>query len=68
MVVFLPLLVALLRSDQPAVQEQAARALWALACGDQENKDVIMAACVVPQLVALLDSNHPAVQETAGAL
>ena len=56
-----PLLVALLRSDEPAVQEQAAGALGGL----HHSKDTIIAAGAVPLLVALLSSEQPDVQATA---
>ena len=63
-----PQLVALLRSDEPVVQEKAASALWGLS-GSRQDKDAITAAGAVPLLVALLRSDKPAVQEAAaGAL
>ena len=43
-----PLLVALLRSDQPAVQEHAALALTSLADGSQHIQDAINAAGSAP--------------------
>ena len=58
-----PLLVSFLRSDQPAVQEITAGALWQLSAGSQENEDAIIAAGAVPQLVGLLRSDKPAVQQ-----
>ena len=65
----LPLLVALLRSDNSGLHQQAADALLSLAEGSQQNKDAIIAAGVVPLLVALLRSDKPAVhQPAAGAL
>ncbi|KAL3157946.1 hypothetical protein ABBQ32_012348 [Trebouxia sp. C0010 RCD-2024] len=46
-----PLLVALLRSEQPTVQEQAAAALRRLAFGSQQTKDAVLAAGALPWLV-----------------
>ena len=61
----MPLLVALLRSDQPATQKPTADALANLAIGAQQSKDAIIAAGAVPLLVALLrldqlDAQKPA--------
>ena len=63
-----PLLVALLRSNQPSVQEPAAIALWNITNGCQQNKDAIIAADAVPVLVALLQTEQPAVQELAAGI
>ena len=50
----LPLLVAFLKSDRPAVQEPVAGALWDITwrCS-QQNKDGFVAADAVPALTAL---------------
>ena len=61
----LPLLVALLRSDQPAVQEAATGCCGNLSSGSQLDENAIIAAGAVPLLVALLSSHHPALQEAA---
>ena len=45
-----PLLVALLRSDEPAVQEQAAYTLAVSAQESQQNQDAVIAARAVPLL------------------
>ena len=58
-------LVALLRSEQAAVQKAAASVLQSLASGCQEDRNVIIAAGAVSQLNALLRSDQPAVQEVA---
>ena len=64
-----PPLVALLRSELPAVQRPAAGALWNLAVGSQHSKEAIIAAGAVPPLVALLRSDQSVVRrEAAGAL
>ena len=61
----LPLLVAVLGSDQLAVLV----ALSDLAEGCQQNRDAIIAAGAVPLLVALLRSEQPAMQAvSAGVL
>lgn len=56
-----PFLVALLRSDQPAVQEPAATALDKFAGGSQQNRDAIIAADALSKLAALLRSDQSAV-------
>ena len=60
-----PLLVALLSVDQPAVQEQAAGALKRLAGGSEPSREAIRAAGAERPLAALLRSAEPAVQEQA---
>lgn len=61
--------VALLSSDQPAVQEQAARASCSLAAGSQHTQEAIAAAGALPLLNVLLRSLQSDVQaEAAGAL
>ena len=62
------LLVDLLGSDKPAVQEQAARALQNLANGLQQNKDAIIVAGFVAFELRFFSSGKPAVQEAAHAL
>lgn len=62
-----PLLVTLLRSDPPGVQEQAAAALYVSAYAALRNKDAVIAAGTVPLLVHFLRSDKPDVQETAAA-
>ena len=52
----LPLLVAFLRSQQPAVQQAAAKAFWHISRGSQQNKAAIVAAGGVHSLVATLKS------------
>lgn len=63
-----PMLVALLRSNQPAVQEPAAAALAALGVGSEQNEDAIIAACAVPLLVASLRLQQSVVQRRANTL
>ena len=58
-----PLLIALLRTEQPAVLRAAMNALWNLAKGSSQNKDAIIAAGTVPLLIALLRSELSAVQQ-----
>ena len=58
-------LVALLGSDQCAVQKAAAGALDTLAYDSQPSRDAIIAANALPSLVALLGSDHFGVQEEA---
>ena len=61
-------LVAVLRSDQCAVQKAAVGALKVLAYSSQP-KDAIIATGAVPSLVVLLGStNHEVQQQAAGAL
>lgn len=60
----LPLLVALLRSDRPDVQQPVAVILQNSAVMIQKNKDVVAAGAVSP-LVALLQSDKPDVQNRA---
>lgn len=66
-VVAVPLLVALMRSDPPAVQRTAASALRTLADSSKKLEDAIIVAGAVPLLVALLRSEQPTVQEQAAA-
>lgn len=61
----LPPLVALLRSEEPAVQAQAARTVRSLATGSQHNQNAIIAADTVPAILALLGAEQSAVQSTA---
>ena len=65
-----PLLIALLRSDKPDVQQRAAGSLRNLANGgSQQNKEAIIAAGALPLLIALSRSDQPVVQQhAAGAL
>ena len=46
-----PLLVPLLRSDQPALQMQASGALWCLAHNSQQNRIATIAAGIVPLML-----------------
>ena len=62
-----PPLVALLSSQQPAVQKQAAGTLRTLAAGTQLNNNTVIAAGAVPPLVSLLSSQQPTVQKQAAA-
>ncbi|KAL3137555.1 hypothetical protein ABBQ38_004837 [Trebouxia sp. C0009 RCD-2024] len=57
---YVPMPVSFLRSENPAVQDEAAGALWILSAGSQQNTDAILAAGAVPLLAALLGSNEPA--------
>ena len=61
----LPLLVALVRSDQPAVQISASNTLQVLAINSQQNKRASIAAGVVPILTYMLRSGQPAAQAPA---
>ncbi|DBB07689.1 TPA: hypothetical protein ACH3X3_009114 [Trebouxia sp. C0006] len=60
----LPLLVALLRSDNSVVQERAATAIRILAFS-QANADVIVSAGAVPLLVGMLKADKLSVQTDA---
>ena len=60
----IPAIVALLKSDQPRVQEEAALALGNISRESQHNKAVI-AAGAVPLLAALLHSAQPALKTAA---
>jgi len=60
----LPLLVALLRSDNSVVQERAATAISLLA-GSQANTDAIVSAGAVPLLVGMLKADKLSVQNDA---
>ena len=62
-----PLLVALLGSDQPALQQQVSNALRCLTHGSQQIRDAIFAASAVPVLIALLRSDHAYVQAQAAS-
>ena len=57
------LLVAMLRADQPGVQQSATCALRSV--GAWEHKDALIAAGAVPDLVAMLRSHQPHMQMTA---
>lgn len=61
----IPLLVQLLKPNQPAVQIPAAGALSNLALHSECSRDVIVAAGAVPLLAALFWSNRPAVKQQA---
>ena len=60
-----PLLAALLRANQPAVQLQATFALGRLACGSQQNMDIMISAGAVSPHAAMLGSNQATMQEAA---
>ena len=61
----MPLLVALLRSGELAVQQQAASVLGTLSCSSPGVLDALIAAGAVPQFVAMLRSDEPAMQDVA---
>lgn len=60
-----PLLVALLTSEEPQVQAAAAQASWHFALGYEQAQDAIIAANALPQLVMLLRSDQALASEVA---